>query len=970
MVASTSQASFHAEVPMSAVGYYRRMVVLMLCLVAIPLAAQTGTITGTVKDSTTGSALFGAQVTAYRSNGGVGGVVTTNESGAFRIGNLPNDTYTLHVLHIGHAPATISGVMVSGSTVSVDVVMGRANMLSEIVVSTTRGAVAEKVLDAPASVSVVNTQEIETRPSLTTTDHLRSTPGVDISQGGIVQSNVVARGFNNIFSGSLLTLQDYRFASVPSLRVNVPFLATGTNEDIERIEVLLGPASALYGPNSANGVLHVITKSPFASVGTSLTLDGGTHSILRMSARHAGIAGENVGFKISGEYMRGRDFEYIDPAEPTVFPSSAPPGRAGEPNVRNFDVERFTTEGRLDLRLDQRTEAVTTVGFTKDLGGIELTGANGAAFAKNWTYTSVQERIRRGRFFAQAFANFSNAGNDTLTSLRGTYLLRTGQPIVDKSRVFAAQAQHGFGFRRSNFTYGVDYVFTNPRTGHTINGQNEDIDDVTEYGGYIQGNIPLAPKWEFVGAARLDKHSEVPGQQFSPRAALMFRPVENQNLRLTYNRSFSTPANFAYFLDLLQASNAGGSGFDVRAVGNHGGHEFDRSCSGAGFGSFCMRSVYTGDTPVPASASAAYQGLITARAPAIQAGVQSALSANPQLAPNAAALAAAIVNGLKAATPTNADLATHVAYLLAPSTILSPEQLSDIGPLKAGYNNTYELGYKGLIGSKGRLSIDVWHQIRGDINPPAAVSTPSVFTDSASYYAVINANVTATLTPIFTAQGLPPAQAAGTAAAVAAQLAPVLAGQLRSAPLGTVTFADQNRPDVLFTYYSVSKQTVNVTGIDVGYDWMLTPVWTIAGTYSWQDKNVFNNIQFSSLQGGNGKPYMSNSPKHKATLAFRYANDVRGLGAEIRGRYADAFPVNSGVYVSDLTLNGPSGAYRYDHPPVIATLDLGVNWRVPLATRRATISLNGTNVLNNKRRTFSGTPEIGALWLTRLSYQF
>src|SRR6185436_2388303 len=119
--------------------------------------------------------------------------------------------------------------------------------------------------------------------SLTTTDHLKGTPGLDISQGGIVQSNVVARGFNNIFSGSMLVLQDYRYAAVPSLRVNVPFLFSGTNEDVERIEVLLGPASALYGPNSSAGVLHIITKSPFTSQGGTLTVDGGSRSILRTS---------------------------------------------------------------------------------------------------------------------------------------------------------------------------------------------------------------------------------------------------------------------------------------------------------------------------------------------------------------------------------------------------------------------------------------------------------------------------------------------------------------------------------------------------------------------------------------------------------------------------------------------------------------------------------------------------------------
>jgi iron complex outermembrane receptor protein len=160
-----------------------------------------------------------------------------------------------------------------------------------------------------------------------------------VQQGGIAQSNIVARGFNNAFYGSMLMLQDYRFAGVPSLRVNVPFLFTGTNEDIERMEVLLGPASALYGPNSANGVLHVITKSPFNSQGTTVSIDGGERSILRAGLRHAGATGEKFAYKLSGELMRGNDWEYRDPAEPVTFGNFAPESRrAAASSNSNFPL--------------------------------------------------------------------------------------------------------------------------------------------------------------------------------------------------------------------------------------------------------------------------------------------------------------------------------------------------------------------------------------------------------------------------------------------------------------------------------------------------------------------------------------------------------------------------------------------------------------------------------------------------------
>src|SRR5690606_37125064 len=76
----------------------------------------------------------------------------------------------------------------------------------------------EKVLDAPASVSVVDSRSISERPTVTPVDHLRSTPGVDIVSQGVQSTNVVLRGFNNIFSGTLHALTDNRIAGIPSFR--------------------------------------------------------------------------------------------------------------------------------------------------------------------------------------------------------------------------------------------------------------------------------------------------------------------------------------------------------------------------------------------------------------------------------------------------------------------------------------------------------------------------------------------------------------------------------------------------------------------------------------------------------------------------------------------------------------------------------------------------------------------------------
>jgi len=88
-------------------------------------------------------------------------------------------------------------------------------------------------------------------------------------------------------------------AFVPSLRVNIPYLSPTTMEDIDRIEVVLGPGAALYGPNTTSGVLALFTKSPFTSPGTTVTLDAGNQSLIRGSVRTAWAVTPKFGFKLT-----------------------------------------------------------------------------------------------------------------------------------------------------------------------------------------------------------------------------------------------------------------------------------------------------------------------------------------------------------------------------------------------------------------------------------------------------------------------------------------------------------------------------------------------------------------------------------------------------------------------------------------------------------------------------------------------
>lgn len=978
---------------------------VLLALAPLPVVgsdavAQSGVITGKVTNSGSGAPIEGAQVQA---SGAQRFSALTGTDGTFRIVNVPDGAYTVVVRVIGYDTKTVTDVR-SGSTVNI-ALTPRPIQLNEQVVTASRSR-PEKALDAPASISVISSEKIEERPAVTVTDHLRATPGVDISRGGIAQSNVVARGFNNAFSGSMLMLQDYRFAGVPSLRVNVPFLFTGTNEDIDRMEVLLGPASALYGPNSSAGVLHVITKSPFNSQGTTLSIDGGERSIIRTGLRHAGKVNEKLAYKVSGEYMQGRDWEYNDKSEIATFPNSTnvPASRRGQANQRDFDLQKFSGEARVDVRPAEGVEAITTLGYTKVGSGLELTGANGTAQIKNWTYTSLQQRFRWNRLFAQAFVNLSDAGNDTSTSGEGTYLLRSGQPIVDQSRVYALQVQHGFDLgTKQTFTYGVDYIKTDPRTGGTINGSNEAVDNVSEFGYYVQSSTKPINKIELLLAARVDNNNVIDGDFFSPRAALIFKPTENQNVRVTYNRAFSTPANFSFFLDLIQAPNILGSGLDVVARGNppKTGFKFNQTCtSNSAFGAYCMKSRFAPNTAnagfVGASAANAFPGLIqgnaTALTAAITPGITGALQQAGLPAAQAQAIAATLASGsityLGSRAPTNTDISTRVSSLQALTTPLTPAQVPDIGPLSASYNQTYELGYKGIIGNKFRFDVAFWGQERGDVATTAAIATPVVlFGNPTQLGGYIGNQLGAYLVPALIGAGFSQAQALQLAGGLAPALATGLTTQLAPAPLGVVTFNDPNTsPTAIYATYQKVNKTLWVKGIDLAADVVASDRITFDAAVSWQNQNVWNDIIIGGI------PFMSNSPQSRGSVGARYRNEANGIGFELRTRYNEAYPVNSGVYATNTAYaiaagqpgagtvaNGTTGygkcpaatgTFCYEDVPEAFTFDAQFTKRFDIGAQKVMWSLNAQNLFDNRIRTFPGAPEIGRMIMTRLTYSF
>jgi outer membrane receptor for ferrienterochelin and colicins len=937
----------------------RLLAVLGIFAATTALGAQAGSVTGRVTETESGNPVSGATIAVL--SGAT--QVASGQSGAdgtYRVSGVPAGTYVVLVRMIGYGARRIEGVTVTaGGTATANTTLSlTATQLNQVVTTGTRGAEPEKILDSPNSISLISSERIAERPSVTVTDHLKGTPGLSISQGGLVQANIVSRGFNNAFSTSMMMLQDYRFAGVPSLRVNVPFLFTGTGEDIDRIEVLQGPASALYGPNSGAGVLHIITKSPFQSQGTSVTLDGGMQSMMRLAGRHAGVfGGGKFGYKLSGEIFRASDFEYNDPNEPATYSAvdpRIPASRQGDAVARDFSLSKYGFEARLDYRPNDDTEWINTFGYTKLGNAIEITTTFGAAQAREWSYSSFQSRFRRKQFFAQMFFNGSNSGNEDPLDDAGTFYLRSGIPVVDKSTVMVVQAQQGFTLGRTRMVGGIDYIATTPQTEGSIMGRNEDDDNISEMGGYLQLTQPLSAKVDFVGAARLDMNSRIDGNQFSPRAAFLYKHTPTQNFRFTFNRAFNSPASFSFFLDQWAGVNQNLGPMvgtrEVRIFGNppKEGWRYDRSGTASINNGLRMRGP--GGVLMDANAALTLPGFMNAgTSTALVNAIATTFGLNATQQTN-------IRNALNAVNPTNAQVGTVFRNVAAPGSPIITTPINDLKPLGANFSNTWELGWKGIFGNNLRLSADYWYQVR-PADPTTGLIPQIAFYNPTQLGAYLSTHLNATVagpSNVLAANGVP-----------ASFIPSVLNGwvtSLAGAPVGALNFDNPiyDQTYLVFTYQN-GNGTVDVRGIDLAADYLVNEMYSVEVTYSNLNRNVFADAPGATA----ASPLVANTPKHRGSLTVRRTNEARGMTMEVRARYADAMRVNSGV----LNTYNVGTPVPYPWVPVNAFLDAGFSWRLPVA-QQIRWSLNGQNLLNNEVATFPGVAPQGLLITTRVQYTF
>src|SRR5207245_2009905 len=210
--------------------------------------------------------------------------------GQYSFNNGSPGIYPLTATLVGFSQATRDNIAVGASNVEVPpLTLTVASIGETVVVSASKSETA--LIDAPVTMSVLTSETLKSTPAQNYGDLLRGVPGVNVIQLSARDINITSRQATSTLSNTQLVLLDGRSVYLDFFGLVLWDFLPNNMADIKQIEIIRGPASAVWGANALTGVVNIITKSPRETPGANVTFTGGLFSRDAGSTKGRGMGG-------------------------------------------------------------------------------------------------------------------------------------------------------------------------------------------------------------------------------------------------------------------------------------------------------------------------------------------------------------------------------------------------------------------------------------------------------------------------------------------------------------------------------------------------------------------------------------------------------------------------------------------------------------------------------------------------------
>ena len=474
--------------------------------------------------------------------------LNTDEYGKFQFNHLPVGEYTLRVQLIGYKTQEVKVNVLKDKPVDMHVKMAIEGLVAEeVVVSASRNAVRR--CEAPVVVNVLNTKLFEQTNSTDLAKSLNYQSGLRVENScqNCAFPQVRINGLEGPYSQILINSRP-----VVSALSGVYGLEQIPVNMIDRVEVVRGGGSALFGANAVGGTINIITKEPvqnsFSTSSTLSCMDGdaweqvvNANTSLVSSDGTYGIA-LYESYRNRNPYDRDGDgFSEVGKLNANTFGLNAyyKPSHYGKLNIEYHTTNEFRRGGnKFDLEPFQSDITEQTKHIINS-GGVSYDQFFNEYKHKMSIYGSVQHIDRNSYYGAQQNPDAYGKTDDITWVAGGMYVGNYDNCL----------------FAPATFTAGVEYQ--NNSMHDVMVGYNRDMkQDVEIFGGFLQNEWKMN-LFTLLAGFRVDNHNLIENPIFSPRVNLMYKPTDKFQTRLTWSTGFRAPQ--AYDED-LHITAVGGEG--------------------------------------------------------------------------------------------------------------------------------------------------------------------------------------------------------------------------------------------------------------------------------------------------------------------------------------------------------------------------------------------------------------------------